>query len=53
MATETLAGEKADRPAFVIHDCSDQVGPNVAEMCLRAYGSGIALNRAPLVTAAR
>jgi hypothetical protein len=52
-ATETLAGEKADRLAFVIPDCSDQVWPNFAASCLRAFGSADGVHRARLVTAAR
>jgi len=52
-AIATPAGEKADRLAFVIRDCSDQVWPNFAESCLRGGGSGIGVDRARLVTAAR
>jgi len=52
-ATETPAVVKADRLAFAIRDCSDQVWPNFAQSCLRGSGSGIGIDRAHLVTAAR
>ena len=52
-ATETPAGEKADRLASVIRDCSDQVWPNFSASCLRGSGAGIGVHRARLVTAAR
>jgi len=52
-ATETPAVVKADRLAFAIRDCSDQVWPNFAQSCLRGSGSGIGVDRARLVTAAR
>ena len=52
-ATETPAVVKADRLAFAIRDCSDQVWPNFAQSCLRGSGSGIGIDRARLVTAAR